>query len=124
MSELTGVVVGHGSLGTALVDAVERIVGSASGLVAVSNSGCDRDQIEARLDAAINGQDAILFIDMPSGSCLFAAMRQLKDRPGVRMVTGVNLAMLIEFAFHRDGQVDEVAELVAEAGRRAVGVRG
>lgn len=124
MSAIRGVVVGHGRLASAMTDAVQRIVGSDTGLVAVSNEGCDRNQIEERLTAAIGEDEAILFIDMPSGSCLFAAMRQLRDRPGVRMVTGVNLAMLIEFAFNRDGELDAVAGLVAEAGRRAVGVRG
>jgi mannose/fructose-specific phosphotransferase system component IIA len=42
---------------------------------------------------------------------------------GVRVVTGVNLAMLLEFAFNREGDVNEIAEHVATIGARAVVAR-
>lgn len=123
MSLLTGVVVGHGDVAAAMVDAVERIAGQAEALVAVSNTDCDRGTLEQRITDAVGAGPAIVFIDMPSGSCLFAAMHRLQEMPGVRLVTGVNLAMLLEFVFHRDGPVDEVAAHVADAGARAVGTR-
>ncbi len=123
MSLLTGVVVGHGTVAAAMIDAVERIAGRAEALVAVSNTDCDRGTLERRITEAVGDGPAIVFIDMPSGSCLFAAMRRLQEMPGVRLVTGVNLAMLLEFVFHRDGPVDEVAAHVADAGARAVGTR-
>ena len=66
---------------------------------------------------------AIVFIDMPSGSCMFAAMHRLREMPGMRLVTGVNLAMLLEFVFHRDGDLDDVASKVADAGASAIGMR-
>jgi mannose/fructose-specific phosphotransferase system component IIA len=123
MSTIRGVVVGHGELAAALIDAVAHIAGDAVALTAVSNTDCDRGTLEARITEAVGEGPAIVFIDMPSGSCLFAAMRRLQELPAVRLVTGVNLAMLLEFVFHADGELDEVAALVAEAGSRAVGVR-
>ena len=84
---------------------------------------CDRGTLEERILAAVGDRPSVIFIDMPSGSCLFAAMRRLAGMPGVRLVTGVNLAMLLEFVFHRDEGVDEVATTVADAGARAVGLR-
>jgi mannose/fructose-specific phosphotransferase system component IIA len=123
MSLLTGVVVGHGDVAAAMIDAVQRIAGQADALVAISNTDCDRGTLEQRITDAVGTQPAIVFIDMPSGSCLFAAMRRLQEMPDVRLVTGVNLAMLLEFVFHRDGSVDQVAAHVAEAGARAVGTR-
>lgn len=123
MSVIRGVVVGHGDLAAALIDAVERIAGTGSGLVAVSNTDCDRGTLEQRIDEGVQGGPAVVFIDMPSGSCLFAAMHRLEKASGVRVVTGVNLAMLLEFVFHREGDVDEVAEHVAMVGARAVAAR-
>jgi mannose/fructose-specific phosphotransferase system component IIA len=66
---------------------------------------------------------ALVFIDMPSGSCHFAAMRRIQSLHDVRVVTGVNLAMLLEFVFHRDGDVDEIAAHIADVGARAVVAR-
>lgn len=123
MSPLRGVVVGHGTLSAALVDAVQRIAGTDTGLEAISNTDCDRGMLEERILAAVGDGPALVFIDMPSGSCLFAAMRRLEGIPDTRVITGVNLAMLLEFVFHRDGEADDVAAQVVEAGRRAVAQR-
>ncbi len=123
MSALRGVVVGHGGLAAALIDAVARIAGTESGLVAVSNTDCDRGTLEQRITEAVGDGPAIVFIDMPSGSCMFAAMHRLREMPTMRLVTGVNLAMLLEFVFNRDGELDEVATKVADAGVGAIGMR-
>lgn len=123
MNTLKGVVVGHGTLAAALIDAVQRIAGADTGLVAISNTDCDRGTLEEKIIAAVAEGPALVFIDMPSGSCLFAALRRLEGKAGVRVVTGVNLAMLLEFVFHRDGDVDEVAAHVVQVGARAVAAR-
>lgn len=70
--------------------------------------------------AAVGGQPTVVFIDMPSGSCLFAVMRRLQSLPDVRVVTGVNLAMLLEFVFNRDGTPADAAEHLAQVGVRAI----
>ena len=124
MSRIAGVVVGHGKLAAALIGAVEQISGPESGLVPISNADCDRGTLEERIIAAATPGPAIVFIDLPSGSCHFAAMRRMQAMPDVRVVTGVNLAMLLEFIFHRDeANVEDVATQVAAAGARAVVAR-
>ncbi len=123
MTPIAGVVVGHSRLAAALIEAVEAITGSGSGLVAVSNTDCDRGALEQRVLAAIGGRPTIVFIDMPSGSCHVAVMRQLKSLPDVRVVTGVNLPMLLEFVFHRDGPVADVAAHLAAVGAQTVTAR-
>jgi mannose/fructose-specific phosphotransferase system component IIA len=123
MTRIQGVVVGHGTLAAALIGAVEQISGPGSGLVAISNSDCDRGTLEERIIAAATPGPALVFIDMPSGSCHFAAMRRIQTLDQVRVVTGVNLAMLLEFVFHHDGNIDEVARHIAEVGSRAVVTR-
>ncbi len=123
MTHLKGVVVAHAGLAAAMIAAAEQIAGSDSGLVAVSNINCDRGTLEEKITEAVGDAPSIVFIDMPSGSCLVAAMRRLGEKQGVRVVTGVNLAMLVEFIFHRDGEPDAVAEHIAAVGARAVAAR-
>jgi mannose/fructose-specific phosphotransferase system component IIA len=113
----------HGGLARALVDATAQIAGAAAeSLVPVSNSGCDREDLEARVEAAVNGAPAVVFVDMASGSCLFAVLRKLRERPDVSVVTGVNLAMLLDFVFHRDLSPAEAAKRAVEIGEKAIRV--
>jgi mannose/fructose-specific phosphotransferase system component IIA len=120
--ELRGVVVCHGKLAGALVEAVESISGVTGALVAVSNTGCDRDALEERVVAALDGRPAVVFVDMASGSCLFAVLKRLRSTEGVKAVTGVNLAMLVDFVFHRGLPPAEAAERAVAAGTRAIKV--
>jgi mannose/fructose-specific phosphotransferase system component IIA len=119
---LRGVVVCHGPLAQALVDAVESIAGVKGALVPVSNMGCDRGSLEARVEAAVGEAPAVVFVDMASGSCLFAVLRKLRARPQVGVVTGVNLAMLLDFVFNRESSPATATVRAVEVGARAIGV--
>ena len=123
MSEaLRGVVVCHGRLAGALVDAAEQISGVTGALVAVSNTGCDRGTLEERVEAAVGDGPAVVFVDLASGSCLFAVLNRLRANARAKVVTGVNLAMLVDFVFHRSLPLDEAAAKAAIAGGKAIRV--
>jgi mannose/fructose-specific phosphotransferase system component IIA len=118
--ELRGVVVCHGSLAGALVQAAEQISGLGGALVPVSNTGCDRDALEDRVLAAVDGHPAVVFVDLASGSCLFAVLKRLRSEQLVKVVTGVNLAMLVDFVFHRSLSPAEAATRAAAAGEKSI----
>lgn len=115
-----GIVVAHGALAQALVDEAERITGKRGLLVAVSNTGGDRAEIERRVEAAIGTAPAVVFVDMPCGSCFFAAMRMEKQRSDVRVVTGTNLPMLLDFLSHQAMPAVEGAARAASKGHDAI----
>ena len=118
--ELRGVVVCHGALAGALVHAAEQISGLSEALVPVSNTGCDRDTLEQRVLAAVDGRPAVVFVDLASGSCLFAVLKRLRTEPSVKVVTGVNLAMLVDFVFHRSLSPAEAASRAVAAGEKSI----
>ena len=121
MSEpLVGIVLAHAEVANALVAAVQSIAGDQHGLVAVSNTGCDRAALTARLDGAIGGRPTVVFADMPGGSCAFSAASYARGHSNVAVVTGVNLAMLLDFAFHRDLAPAASAARAAQTGRGAI----
>jgi len=123
MSEsLRGIVVSHAAVAQSLVAAVAAIAGVEDALVPVSNEGCDGRALTDRLTAAIGGTPAVLFVDLPGGSCLTGAVRYARGKPDLAVVTGVNLAMLLDFVFHRDVTPAEAAKRAAEAGARAIRV--
>jgi mannose/fructose-specific phosphotransferase system component IIA len=123
MSEkLAGVVVAHSDVAEALLAAVRAIAGDDTGLVAVSNRGCDRAGLLRRLDEAVQGRPAVIFTDMAGGSCAHTAVALAHGRPDLRVVTGVNLAMLVDFVFHRELPLEAAAERAVQTGRTGVGI--
>jgi mannose/fructose-specific phosphotransferase system component IIA len=118
--ELSGVVVCHGELARAMIAAAEQIGGVTGALIPVSNTGCDRNTLEERVLSAVAGRPAVVFVDLASGSCLFAVLKRLRSETSVKVVTGVNLAMLVDFLFHRALSPAEAASRAAAAGQESI----
>lgn len=117
---LRGVVVGHGDLAAALVAAAEEISGVRDVLVAVSNRHCDRVVLETRVKEAVGSGPAVVFVDLPSGSCFFAAMHGVAGVEGVQIIAGVNLSMLVDFVFHREAGLEAAVRRARDIGSKAI----
>ncbi len=94
-----GLVVTHGTLGEELIRTAALIVGHAQGLTALSNRGRAATEIAADVRAHYAEEPEsplLVFVDLLGGSCAQAAGGLLAE-PGVRLVTGANLPMLIAF---------------------------
>lgn len=123
MSEpLRGVIVSHAAIAQALVSAVAAITGMDGALVPISNEGCDNDALGERLRQAVADRPALLFVDLPGGSCLTNSIRYAKQHADIAVVTGVNLAMLLDFVFHREISPAEAARRAVDAGAKAIRV--
>lgn len=121
MSEpLHALIVTHAEVGAALVRAIHEIAGDVEGIAAVSNAGCGTEQLGERIVAALGPHPAVVFVDLPGGSCFQAAARHLRARKDVAVVAGVNLAMLLDFIYHRDVPAAEAAARAVDAGSRAI----
>ena len=121
MSEpLRGVIVSHSAVAEALVAAVHAITGLDDALVPVSNEGCDHPALAERIERATAGRPAVLFVDLPGGSCLTGAARHARGRADMAVVTGVNLAMLLDFVFNRQTTPAAAARRAMDAGAKAI----
>lgn len=122
-SGLRGVIVCHGQLASAMVEAVQQISGMGEVLSAISNDGCDREALRQRVGTALGADPTLVFVDLPTGSCLMAALQELQEEHAAKVVTGVNLSMLLDFVFHRDSPLEDAAARAVEMGAQAIGVR-
>jgi PTS system mannose-specific IIA component len=122
MSEaVRGLVVSHASLAQGLVQSVRQIAGAdEEALVAVSNDACGPEALQNAVRQALGEGPGIVFTDMPSGSCAFAARRLTLDRPETAVVCGVNLPMLLDFVFHRDLPLAELVDRLVSKGRASI----
>jgi mannose/fructose-specific phosphotransferase system component IIA len=116
-----GVVVAHGPMARAMVDAVRRIAGNAAdALIPLSNDEKSADALREELDRTLGDGPAVVFADLQSGSCGLAALSSCREGGRRVVVCGVNLPMLLDFVFHRDLTVDELVDRLVEKGRASI----
>lgn len=119
------IVVGHGEFAGGLVSAVGQICGLADKLVVLSMMGKTPEDIEGAIREEIVRTGArVIFTDLPAGSATLAARRIVKEDPGVVLVSGVNLATLLDFVFNTEVSPTEAARAAAERGKASLIVVG
>lgn len=119
------IVVGHGEFAGGLVSAVGQICGMADKLVVLTMMGMTPEDIENTIrDQLAKTGAKVIFTDLPAGSATIAARRIVKDEPGLVLVSGVNLATLLDFVFNTDVPPTEAARAAAERGKASLIVVG
>lgn len=123
------VVITHGRLAEALVEAAEAITGKMEKVKTVSVANTDStDGIRGVVSAAIkevdSGNGVVVFTDMFGGTPTNIAL-SLMNSGKVEVITGVNLPMLIKFVGHRsDKPIHELAALLKDYGQKSIVLAG
>ncbi len=119
--KVRAIVAGHGSFATGVVSAVEQITGRGDAFCTISNAGLCLDDIQQALAAALDESGArVIFTDLPAGSCTMAVRRLVRARPGVVLVTGINLSVLLDFAMQDESDPVVAAHAALERGRASM----
>lgn len=115
----------HGEIGSALLDATIDILGvcplSASALSAPA--GCDPERILTEARSAIlelDSGDGVLVLTDLYGSTPSNIACKLHHDKGVRVVSGVNLPMLVRIFNYPDLDLDELQHKAVTGGRDGV----
>ncbi len=112
------IVAAHGQFAAGLVSAVTCIAGEAAAarLVPLSNATLGGAELAEALRNAVEASGAqVVFTDLPAGSCTIAARRVARDHPGLAVVSGVNLPLLLSFAVPSHGAPVTLHEAVDKA---------
>ncbi len=102
---VTGILVTHGRLATALIETAKVIFGEFSHCHGVTNEGKSPQALKQEIDslvAAAAGERCVVFVDFFGGSCCHACMQLKVERDDVPIITGVNLPMLLAFLNKRE----------------------
>jgi mannose/fructose-specific phosphotransferase system component IIA len=112
-------VIGHRDFAAGIVSAVTAITGREDLFRTASNYGLDARGVETLVREAIADGVTVIFSDLPAGSTTMAARRAQRDFPGITVVTGVNLPVLLDYAFAASDAAD-AADAAVVKGRAAM----
>ena len=119
------VLVSHGRLAEELRLALEHVVGPQRGIATVCIGPDDdmetrRAEIQTRIGQVDCGDGVVLLTDMFGGTPSNLAI-SLMNRPGVEVIAGVNLPMLVKLAKVRGKQtLGECVDKAQVAGRKYI----
>ena len=117
-----GILLAHGSMAEGIVDAVRHITGAGPEvLMPLSNRGLSADSLADEVRSRLGPGPTLLFTDLQSGSCGFAARLLARDVRDVVIISGVNLPLLLEFVMQRELPIDELVPRLLQKGRAALG---
>jgi mannose/fructose-specific phosphotransferase system component IIA len=116
-------VAGHGDFAAGLISAVEAVTGRGELLDPIEVKGLCGEDIQLLLRQRLQAIGAtVIFTDLQAGSCTMAARRLLREMPGVVLVSGANLPMLLDFVMSSAEDAQEAARAAVERARAAISV--
>lgn len=120
-----GIVLTHGQIGAALIEATASILGEVDNIYALSTANLSFLDINNQLKKIITSHNweggAIVMVSLMGGSCWNSAVALARHLPKIEIVSGVNLTMLISYLSKRDRySLSELAEIVSEDGIRGI----
>lgn len=119
------ILMSHGHLAEELRHSAEMIMGEIDGLFAIAmleSDGLDgtRGKLRRVLDQIGDRAQVIIAADLLSGTPCNVAVQAMYERPGLRVITGLNLPMAIEYAATDMEDVEELANYLWEVGHDGV----
>jgi PTS system ascorbate-specific IIA component len=123
------VIVTHGEIGHALLESAEFILNRSLErirCVAVTQSGAempDQDLLREVIDGADEGEGVLVLTDLACASPSNIVEQQL-DACNARVVSGINLPMLLRTWNYRKDPLEQLAIRAVEGGLRGIEERG
>ncbi len=127
MNKKAALIITHGLFGIELVKSVEMIMGEQEDVKALGLSlGESVDELRNTADNIIAenekaGIDTIIMADILGGSPSNIALYLLKKYKRVKLITGVNMLILIEFLQSREyNEFDDLIDLIINVGSEGI----
>ena len=123
---ISGIVLTHGPIASAIVEAAGTIVGKTEKIFIISTSEYSLRSLVTKLEKLISAgnfeQGVIIMASLKGGTCWNAALAVTRKFPKkVEVVSGVNLSMFISFVTKREQfELSKLAEIIYEDGIRGI----
>ena len=125
-ADTLGVIVTHGRLAEEILATAELIIGKLENCEAISGSDlCNEDLIGA-LRELIRKHDiehVVVFVDYFGGSCCTNTVRATEGMERVKVISGVNLPLFLDFVTKRGSMgFEEMVDHLIRRGRESIKV--
>lgn len=116
----------HGPIGEAMIEAARGITGLDEGLHALSVTNKSAAEIAQRLKALVDAPEerqegVIILASLKGGSCWNVAAAVAKDHAMIRVISGLNLSMVLSFLTKRDSlSLDQLSQQIVQDGMRGI----
>ncbi len=119
------VIVAHGCFASALLTTAEEIAGKQEQVISLNfTTGENAADLQLRIKEAARsvdtGQGTIIFVDLLGGSPYQAAAIVAMQQPGIEMVAGVNMPMLLEILPARNDKLMNVTSVALKGGHDGI----
>lgn len=119
------VIVTHGGLAGALLNAAELIMGKQEQIAVVEfELGDAIADLQVRTAQAVQkvdtNQGVLLLVDLVGGSPYNVTAMLAMQKCGIEVVTGINLPMLLEVLPARNLELETLADLALESGSKGI----
>ena len=119
------ILMSHGHLAEQILESAKLIVGDVEGIYTVSMAMEDGlSGTQSKLDHVISsmpsGSEFLIIADIIGGTPCNVAVEKLFQSENIRVISGLNLGMLLEYALSSDENIDELCASVYDAGLTSV----
>ncbi|MDO4168591.1 MAG: PTS sugar transporter subunit IIA [Lachnospiraceae bacterium] len=113
----------HGGFADGLLSAVELLAGKQEKVKTIGlyhGDGIDEftEKVAKAYKELDDGDGVMTFVDILGGSPSNAVMKLMNEKPDVKAIAGVNMPMVIQAVFMREGStVEELCDICSGAGK-------
>ena len=107
----------HGHLASGMKSSLDILLGN-SDVVSVFDAYVDECSVQEKLDAfyaTVNADDEVLLLSDMVGGSVNQVMMTYLDKPNTRLVSGVNLACVLELAIQESVSDEQLEEIVTRS---------
>lgn len=121
---VTGIVICHGQLAFELLNVAGKILGPAEAMYAFSNENLSPEVLYAQVQRVLRDHQidqGVAMVDLHGGSCWTVARMLTREFPRLRVISGVNVSMVISFLSKR-GKIpfEELLPILERDARRGI----
>ncbi len=119
------IVLSHGQVAQALIDACKQILGECKNVYALNCEGLTPKGIYDNITHLIESENLkdglFILVGLRGGSCWNAAARILRERQKVQLISGMNLSIIISFVTKSNQySFEELGEILVQDGKRGI----